>query len=341
MMRGILAGWLLILMWVGGLQAQQTFVNPVCRGADPWVIRDKIQDRYLWCFSQGRQIVVYAGKSLTQLGSRHVVWTAPSSGPISREIWAPELHAWGNRWVICFAASDGQNVNHLSYVLCSRSPDPLGLYDLKGPMATGDGEDGLSPQVWSIDLTIMEHGGQRYALWSGWERPGVDHQYLYIRRMKSATELVGPRVKICDNDNYAWEKTEPSPRGRGLNEGPQVLMHHGRTFVFYSCGASWLPSYQLGMLELVGQDPMKPQSWKKFSKPAFASTAETYGVGHSCFVPSPDGQQWWHVFHAKQNREAGWARDVMMQPFTFDKTGLPELGKPIKRGVPQPVPSGQ
>lgn len=335
-------GWLLLrLPLMAAPPEVATFTNPICRGADPWVIRDHANKRYLWCFSQGNQIVLFAGEKLTDRGDRRVVWTAPATGPISQEIWAPELHAWGDRWVIYFAASDGHNVNHLAYVLCSKTSDPLGTYELKGPLATGEGERGLSPQIWAIDLTLFSHRGKKYAIWSGWDRPGTDQQFLYIRQMKSATELVGPRVRICDHDDHPWERTEAGEGGRGLNEGPQVLVIKQRTFLVYSCAASWLPTYQLGMLELVGDDPMNPQSWKKFPKPVFSSTADTYGVGHSSFVSSPDGREWWHVFHAKQSRQPGWARDVMMQPFTIDSAGLPQFGAPIKRGVAQPLPSGE
>lgn len=333
---------LVLLLLTGRTKAiESTFTNPISHGADPWVIRDAANNRYLWCFAQGNQVVVYAGTQLTKLGARHVVWKAPATGPYSKEIWAPELHAWGDRWVIYVAASDGQNVNHLSYALCSKSSDPLGDYELKGPLATGEGKDGDSPPLWAIDLTLCKHKNKTYAIWSGWPRPGADHQFLYIRRMNSATELVGPRVKICANDDYPWERTMPGAQGRGLNEGPQLLVFKDRTFLLYSCGASWLPSYRLGLLELIGDDPMLPSSWKKHPQPVFDSTADTWGVGHSSFVKSPDGSQWWHVYHAKQSREPGWPRDVMMQPFAFDRSGFPQFGQPIKRGLPQPLPAGQ
>ncbi len=35
-----------------------------------------------------------------------------------------------------------------------------------------------------------------------------------------------------------------------VNEGPQILAHVGRTLLLYSCGAAWLPTYKLGLLEL-------------------------------------------------------------------------------------------
>lgn len=314
------------------------FVNPIGEGADPWVIRDPCGERYLWCFSDGnRGIVVHTSKNLTSLGEKHVVWRAPEDGPYSREIWAPELHFLDGKWVIYFAASDGKNENHLAYALQSKTDDPLGDYDLHGPLMTGDGGD----PIWAIDMTPLEFEGKRYALWSGWDAAGSDRQYLYIAPMKSPTELAGKRVRICGNDDFRWEFTEDGGDGRGLNEGPQILKTGKRTFVIYSCGASWLPNYKLGMLELSGDDPLDPASWRKKKNPVFEGTEETFGVGHSCFEKSPDGSEWWHVFHAKRDRNPGWRRAVFVQPMKIGKKGEPIFGKPLSAGDVIPRPAGE
>ena len=324
------------------LPAKQ-FVNPIGEGADPWVVRDPNGDRYLWCFSAAnRGIAIHTSDRLTSLGTPHVVWQAPETGPYAKEIWAPELHFLDGHWHIYFAASDGDNKHHLAYVLRSQTNDPLGEYDLHGPLATGAGPDSMSPNIWAIDMTVLEQDGKRYAIWSGWDAPGTDRQYLYIAPMKSPTELAGPRVLLTNHDDYLWERVEPVLSERGLNEGPQVFQAKGRTSVVYSCGASWLPTYKLGLLELkANADPLDPASWSKRPQPIFQSTASTYGVGHSCFVPSPDGSQWWHVFHAKQDRDPGWRRAIYVQPMRVGRRGFPIFGQPIKADEPLALPSGQ
>ncbi|MCS7469933.1 sulfatase-like hydrolase/transferase [Stieleria sp. ICT_E10.1] len=326
---------------VGSVPLDQ-FVNPIGEGADPWVTRDPNQTRYLWCLSHGnRAISIQASDRLTSMGKPNIVWTAPQSGPYSREIWAPELHHLDGHWYVYFAASDGQNRNHLTYVLKSKDQDPLGEYELFGPMATGDGQDGASPNVWAIDMTVLTHGEKRYAVWSGWDAPGTDRQYLYIAPLASPTELGGPRVRLCDNDDYRWELTEPEQSGRGLNEGPQVFQSKNKTSIVYSCGASWLPTYKLGILEFTGGDPLDPASWTKRDKPLFEGTRDVYGVGHSCFVPSLDDRQWWHVFHAKRDRNPGWRRAVYVQPMKVGRRGFPFLESPIRAGEWLDRPSGE
>ncbi|MCA8997555.1 MAG: family 43 glycosylhydrolase, partial [Planctomycetaceae bacterium] len=318
------------------------FVNPIAEGADPWVVRDPNANRYLWCLSEGnRAIAIHPSDSLTALGPKQIVWTAPASGPYSREVWAPELHFLDDRWHIYFAASDGRNENHLTYVLRSKSPDPLGDYELFGPLATGEGPERNSPNIWAIDMTVLEHSGKRYAVWSGWDAPGTDRQYLYIAEMESPTKLAGPRVRLCDNADFLWERVEPNQQARGLNEGPEVFQTEKATSIVYSCGGSWLPTYKLGLLELNGNNPLDPGAWKKRDRPLFEGTNETYGAGHSCFVKSPDGKQWWHIFHAKRDRNPGWRRAIFVQPMDVGRRGYPVFGTPIKAGTPLDVPSGQ
>lgn len=315
------------------------FVNPIGAGQDPWVVRDQNNNRYLWCFSEGDQAIsIHTSQNLTSFGEKHVNWKAPESGPYSKQVWAPELHFLEGRWHIYFAASDGQNKNHLTYVLQSKSEDPLSGYTLHGPLQTGDSDD---QNLWAIDMTPLKHGDKLYALWSGWDAPESDQQFLYIAEMESPIKLASRRVRICDNLDYPWERTEHRPKGRGLNEAPQVLKHGNRTFVTYSCGASWLPSYKLGLLELTGDNPLEPSSWKKNKGSVFQSTKETYGVGHSCFIKSPDGSEWWHVFHAKQNREPGWQRSIFIQPFKWSRDNRPLLGRPMPPNNPFPRPAGE
>lgn len=320
--------------------APATFTNPIAEGADPWVTRH--DGRYVWCFSEGnRGISVWISDRLTSIGTRNVVWQAPENGPVSREVWAPEMHRLDGKWYIYFAASDGRNENHLAYALESAGDDPLGPYQLRGPFATGEGKDGTSPNIWAIDMTVLEHAGKRYALWSGWDAPGTDKQFLYIAPMASPVKLAAPRTLLTKNDTHLWERTDEIESSRGLNEGPQVLKRGDRTFVTYSCGASWKNTYKLGLLELTGQDPLDPAAWTKHPEPVFKSGGATIGVGHSTFVPCPDGSEIWHVFHAKVDARDGWRRAVFVQPVAFKPDGFPDFSTPVQAGQAIPRPPGE
>ncbi len=311
------------------------FVNPVGEGADPSVVRDG--ERFLWCQAEGNVgVSIWESPRLTSMGTKRVVWMTADEGPCSKEVWAPELMRLDGRWHIYFAASDGRNRNHRTWVLVADTDDPLGPYTLHGPLFTGD--DLAGDNVWSIDFTVLDHAGRRYGIWSGWEDGDTDLQHLYAAELVSPTETVGGRVRIAEAGAHPWERTEERPSSRGLLEGPRVIDHGGRTFLVYSCAASWLDTYKLGLLELIGDDPLEPDSWSRSPAPVFVGTGATYGVGHGSFVALDDG--WWHVFHAKIDRRDGWRRTLHVQPMSFDGEGKPSFGEPLPRGQALPAPGG-
>lgn len=300
--------------------------NFLRKGADPWVVeRD---GTYYWSQSDNskREICLWISDSLNVPGERKTIWTAPKNGPVSRELWAPEIHFHNNRWYVLFAASNGQNENHRSYVLVSKSEDPFSEYKLRGPFYTGDDEKGKENNRWAIDSTFFEHKGKFYLIWSGWQDER-DIQWLYIAPLdNSLTRTTGPRVRICNNDDYLWERVEEKIDTRGLAEGPEILnAPNGRVFLSYSCGASWLPTYKVGMLELVGDDPLDANSWKKFDKPWFQSDEFQFGVGHGSFIRDKEGQMR-YVYHAKTKRDGGWGdRAVFWRYVDFDQQGFPVI----------------
>ncbi len=315
------------------------FTNPIVIGADPWFFQH--DGNYVWSRKgPNESIVVGVTRDFTKPGEHRIVWRAPASGPCSREIWAPEIHRIGERWYIYFAASDGRNENHRMWVLESAADDPFSDYTVRGPIYTGDHPETGVTNRWAIDASLFSLRGERYMVWSGW-RDERDIQWLYIARMKDPFTLATRRVELCNNDDYLWERVDEKLTGRGLHEGPQILRRSNRVFLIYSCSGSWQASYKLGLLELKPDgDPLNPSHWTKHPKPVFASTPETFGVGHNCFVKSPDGMEDWILYHSKLDRTEGWRRVIHAQPFRWTDDGFPDFGEPVARGIPLPLPSG-
>ena len=322
-------------------QAGGTFTNPIGIGADPFIV--KHEGAFYWCLSENDLgVAVCKSGSPASLGKRHVVWRAPASGPFSREVWAPELHFLDGRWYVYVAASDGKNASHRMIVLESEGDDPLGKYAFKAVLYTGDHIDTGENNRWAIDGTVLTHRGKRYLVWSGWE-DYRDKQWLYAAPMSNPWTISGNRVRICENDDYLWERVDENRRGRGLNEGPQILQRgegeSARTFIIYSASGSWQTSYKMGLLELIGDNPLAPGAWRKYPKPVFSPTDKTWGVGHGTFTKSPDGTEDWMVYHAKLTREKGWYRGIFAQPFTWTDDGFPDFGTPVAPGKAIPLPS--
>jgi len=316
------------------------FVNPVYEGADPWIVQH--DGYYYLCRSEAEEAVsVWKSDTLTDPGAKRVVWTAPRRGWNSRQIWAPELHRLRGRWYIYYAASDGRNENHRMGVLEAATDDPQGPYVDKGVLYTGDDATGKTNKRWAIDATPLEVGGQLYLVWSGWPAT-EDVQYLYIAPMETPWTVSGNRVRLCDNATYDWERVGGTSAGRGLHEGPQILRTEDRVCIVYSCSGSWEPTYKLGLLHMAADaDPLDPTCWTKADRPVFRGAARVFGVGHACFVKSPDGSVEWIVYHSKVSPKPGWERVVNMKPFRRLTNGFPDFGEPLPPGRPLRAPSGE
>jgi GH43 family beta-xylosidase len=272
---------------------------------------------YYYCESSAHGIFVRSVKHFLQLGAAESrqVWAPPGRGPVSQNLWAPELHRIDGRFYIYFAADNGINANHRMWVLAASTDDPAGPYQLAGSLET---------RGWAIDGTVLtDVFGNHTFIWSGWAGANNGRQNLYMARMKSPLELIGPRVLLAQPDR-PWEC-----HGMPICEGPQVLQRGSRTFIVYSASGSWTEDYCLGLLAQEGGDLMNPSSWRKVG-PALRKNAHAWGVGHGCFVTTPDGADDWVIYHAKTSKRDGWAdREVRAQPFTWTADGRPEFGSPL------------
>jgi hypothetical protein len=114
----------------------------------------------------------------------------------------------------------------------------------------------------------------------------------------------------------------------------------------YSADASWTSAYKLGILTLAGSDPLDAAAWKK-SATAFTAIknadGSVYGPGHnSSPVPSPDGSQFWLVYHAKALEKDGWEdREIALRPFTWNADNTPNLMSPVPDTVAMSLPAGE
>ena len=333
-----------------GGSASCTFVNPIGRGADPWVV--KRDSSYYYVQSAQGGITVYRSPTLTAIRQNGVrVWTPPDTGWNHSNIWAPELHWIDGKWYIYYAggrAEGGPFIHQRAGVLESVTDDPQGAWVDRGMLYTGNDVTSGHDPIWAIDLTVTRIDGTLYAVWSGWTDnapapgplPDRKAQELYIARMSNPYTISSDRVMIAA-PTASWERgTELD-----LQEGPEFLQHGRETFVVYSTRESWLPAYKLGQLRLTsaGADPLLPSSWVK-SGPVFtgAPDAGVHGVGHASFTTSPDGAEDWIVYHSKSKTAPGWNdRVIRMQKFGWKPDGSPDFGTPVPNGQRVPVPSGQ
>ena len=295
------------------------FRNPILPGGhDPWVVRHGAD--YFYCGSEAGAIFVGKSSTLTGVGADlRIVFAPPRGRMYSQEVWAPELHFLDGRAYIYFSADDGRNENHRLWVLRAKSDDPQGEYELMGALDTGG--------RWAIDGSILKVKNQPFLVWSGWAGARNIAQLLYIAPLVNPWTLGGRPIPIS-RPEFRWETC-----GRPLvNEGPTALKNGDKTFLIYSASGSWTDDYCLGRLDLIGDNPLDPKSWRKHPTPVFSRTKTVFGPGHASFVN--DGNRDWIIYHAAQHKGSGWKRDVRIQPFGWNGDGTPHFGTPLAPGSP-------
>lgn len=319
---------------------KNTFQNPLWDGADPWMI--KHGDEYIYCISSNNSIVVSRSKYITKKGELKRIWSTPESGWNSSCVWAPEIHFVEGHWYVYYAAgfSGPPFIHQRTGVLRSATDDVFSDYEDMGILNTGDFPDDLSKNVWAIDMTILEHKGKLFAIWSGWQKQETTDatpQHLYIQEMENPYTLKGKRV-LLSSPEESWETGGPL----NLNEGPQILKNGEHIFIVYSCRESWLVEYRQGMLKLNNPDGdlLDPKNWTK-KGPVFKGNSQVFGVGHCSFVKSPDNSEDWIIYHSKKDTNPGWNRDVRAQQFEWNNDGTPSFGEAVPLDRKLNRPSGE
>lgn len=321
-------------------KVKTNFTNPVWDGADPWMVKQG--DQYIYCYVQNNSIVVSRSKYMTKKGELKSIWQNPPTGWNRACLWAPEIHFIDERWYVYYAAGETGPpfVHQRTGVLRSENADVFSDYEDMGILNTGDHPEDLSKNIWAIDMTILEHKGKLFAIWSGWlEQKETDAtpQHLYIQEMENPHALKGKRVLLSSPEEN-WETGGPL----NLNEGAEILKNNEDVFIVYSCRESWLVEYRQGMLQLINPDGdlLDPANWTKIG-PVFQGNSTVYGVGHVSFVKSPDNSEDWIIYHSKKTTDPGWNRDVRMQSFNWNNDGTPNFGEAIKAGSEINRPSGE
>lgn len=339
--RHVLLPFLILLFgFRGGEEERITrsfFTNPLLpSGPDPWVLQK--DGWYYFTHTTGKDLRLYRTKRMSDLrnADMKIIWTPPSTGMNSKEIWAPEIHFMEGRWYFYYAADDGDNKNHRMWVLENEARDPFtGNWADKGELK-------LPGDKWAIDGTVFQHNGRLYFTWSGWEGDVNLRQDIYIAEMADPMTVEGDRV-LLSKPEYDWELKGGSP---AINEAPQFLARGDKIFIIYSASGCWTDDYALGLLYAPATaNLLDASSWIKHPEPLFqkAPSAQAFGPGHNSFFKSPNGKEDWILYHA--NPEAGQGcrgnRSPRMQPFGWTQDGLPALGKPVALETALEVPSGE
>ena len=277
---------------------------------DPWMVSHN--DRFYLTFTAGDRVEIWSSPNMENFREPHarknIAWKPLPNHPWMVDLWAPELHYLQGKWYVYFAGAHPGigNPSHRTLLLRCRSQDPMeeGSWEFLGQVK------GL-PDHWNIDATMLSRRGKLYCCYSGW--PLGDHsdrqQDLFLIEMETP-EVAKPETLVCiSRAELAWERADGGTHG--VNEGPTFVSIPGFEGIVYSANGSWTSDYRLGVLHLVGEDPLKESSWQKRRTPLLVSDKERggpFGPGHASFIPSPynDGRVYC-IYHATEHHGQGWA----------------------------------
>lgn len=277
---------------------------------EPWIFQRA--DPYVYKHTDGKYyftasvpaydaIVLRCSDTLAGLAQAEekVLWTKHESGPMSKHIWAPEIHFLYGKWYIYYAGGEMEAEWEIRpYVLECQGEDPMtDEWIEKGKMRRAK-DDEFSFEAFSLDATVFENKGRWYFIWA--EKVGVGKQIsnLYIAEMENGYTLKTVQVMLTTPD-YDWER-----HGFWVNEGPGIIKHDGKIFMTYSASETGI-QYCVGMLSAdEDADLLDPKSWTKERYPVLTTNEEKgiYGPGHNSFTKDEEGNDI-IVYHARTEAE--------------------------------------
>lgn len=323
-----LAALWLGLLWSASAHAHTTPLLPdnpvVTQRADPWLYRDDSTGCYHFTATvpdfSALEIRSSCRLNELKLATPVRVWQKKAAGPMSANIWAPELHRIADRWYLYFAAGDIAKPFHIRmYVLSNDHADPKqGTWREEGQLTT-------HLDTFALDATTFSHHGKRYLVWAQQDQAQTYNSALWLAEMSSPTQIKPPVVKLSE-PTLDWEV-----QGYKVNEGPAVLVRHGRVLISYSASATD-HRYAMGLLWAdANADLLQAASWQKSLQPVFASNPELerYGPGHNSFVVAEDGKTDLMLYHSRDYLELRGTpltdpnRHARIRPLFYDAQGFP------------------
>ena len=297
----------------------------IVQRADPYIIRKDGWYYFTASAPEFDRIILRKARTLKELPDavEKIIWTRHAEGPLSMNIWAPELHFVDGSWYVYFAAARGGAdetgaFDHRIYALQNDNQDPFsGGFTEKGRIDTGW-------ESFSLDSTTVLFGGKRYFIWAQRDFDIPGNSNLYIAEMKNALELKLPAVRLSIPE-YEWEC-----QGFLVNEGPSCLIHDGHLFLTYSASATD-ERYAVGLLALKpGGDPLDADAWRKSPVPVMVTEEANglYGPGHNSFTVDENGRDI-IVFHARPypgfhgDALSDPNRHCFLRPVEYTEDGIP------------------
>jgi arabinan endo-1,5-alpha-L-arabinosidase len=304
-------------------EATVTYQNPLCAEncADPAVLRAGGW-YYLYTTSgnAAEGFPIRVSRDLVTWELRGSIFPAGDRPAwIRGDLWAPEVHRVGRRYVVYYTARDRARR------LC------LGLAWADGPLGpwTDQGRPFLRDErVGMIDSHYFrDTDGRQYLYWKadGNDLKPRERTPIYVQELAAdGMSLVGRRRPVLENDRE-WEGD--------LVEGPWVVRRGAYYYLFYSGNAYYNANYAVGVSR--GRSPVGP--FVKQDETVLRRDENWLGPGHGCVVRGPDRRDY-YIYHAWQRGRVGGKnpRMLLMDRIHWEN-GWPRINDGSPSAVPQQI----
>lgn len=230
-------------------------------------------------------------------------WT--STGPLLTEgpqvygnkgFWAPQLYLNGKTWQLAYTANE--------QVAVAESSSFTGPFTQKQVKAVDASEKNIDPFVFTDD------DGKTYLYHVRFN----NGNYLWVAAYDKNTMSIDPStLKQCFGNTEAWENTPDYPAAP-IMEGPTVIKHKGKYYLFYSANHFMSRDYAVGYA--VADSPMGPWHKPANNRIIHRSTVGENGSGHGDVFADKKGNMF-YVYHVHNSNHAVSPRLTRIVPLHF------------------------
>ena len=230
-------------------------------------------------------------------------WT--STGPLLTEgpqvfgnkgFWAPQLYLNGKTWQLAYTANE--------QVAVAESSSFTGPFTQKQVKAVDASEKNIDPFIFTDD------DGKTYLYHVRFN----NGNYLWVAAYDKNTMSIDPStLKKCIDNTEAWENTPDYPAAP-IMEGPTVIKHKGKYYLFYSANHFMSRDYAVGYA--VADSPMGPWHKPANNRIIHRSIVGENGSGHGDVFADKKGNLF-YVYHVHNSNHAVSPRLTRIVPLHF------------------------
>lgn len=230
-------------------------------------------------------------------------WT--STGPLLTEgpqvygdkgFWAPQLYLNGKTWQLAYTANE--------QVAVAESSSLTGPFTQKQVKPVDASEKNIDPFIFTDD------DGKTYLYHVRFN----NGNYLWVAAYDKNTMSIDPStLKQCLGNTEAWENTSDYPAAP-IMEGPTVIKHKGKYYLFYSANHFMSRDYAVGYA--VADSPMGPWHKPANNRIIHRSIVGENGSGHGDVFADKKGNLF-YVYHVHNSNHAVSPRLTRIVPLHF------------------------